>query len=234
MTAHIDGKAGDFAETMIMPGDPLRAKYIAENFLDDAVEVTNIRNMFGYTGFYKGQRISVMGHGMGIPSMVLYAHELVTDFNVKRIIRVGSLGATQQDVKINDVILAQAAGTDSPTNAKRSSGYQMATSATFDLLHKAYAISQQKQINVKVGNVFSGDMYYDPDEDMIPALERFGVLGVDMEVAGLYGLAHHLGFESLAILTVSDHCLTGEETSAEARQLTFNHMIELALETACQ
>jgi len=232
MTAHINGQMGDFAETIIMPGDPLRAKYIAETFLNDAVEITNIRNMLGYTGFYKGQRISVMGHGMGIPSMVLYAHELINDFGVKRIIRVGSLGATQQDVKLHDVILAQAAGTDSPTNAKRSSGYQMATSATFDLLHKAYSSAVEKQISVKVGNIFSGDMYYDPDEDMIPALERFGVLGIDMEVAGLYGLAHQQGIESLAILTVSDHCLTGEETSAEERQLSFNQMIELALETA--
>ncbi|MPY22633.1 purine-nucleoside phosphorylase [Shewanella psychropiezotolerans] len=233
MTAHISGKKGDFAETIIMPGDPLRAKYIAETFLDDAVEVTKIRNMLGYTGFYKGQRISVMGHGMGIPSMVLYAHELINDFGVKRIIRVGSLGATQKDVKLHDVILAQAAGTDSPTNAKRSSGYQMATSATFELLHKAYMSALDKKISVKVGNIFSGDMYYDPDEDMIPALERFGVLGVDMEVAGLYGLAHQHGIESLAILTVSDHCLTGEETSAQERQLSFNQMIELALETAC-
>lgn len=233
MTAHISGKKGDFAETIIMPGDPLRAKYIAETFLDNAVEVTSIRNMLGYTGFYKGQRISVMGHGMGIPSMVLYAHELINDFGVKRIIRVGSLGATQKGVKLHDVILAQAAGTDSPTNAKRSSGYQMATSATFELLHKAYMAAVDKKISVKVGNIFSGDMYYDPDEDMIPALERFGVLGVDMEVAGLYGLAHQQGIESLAILTVSDHCLTGEETSAEERQLSFNQMIELALETAC-
>lgn len=133
---------------------------------------------------------------------------------------------------MRDVILAQAAGTDSPTNAKRSSGYQMATSATFSLLYKAYTTANEKGISVKVGNIFSGDLYYDPDEDMIPALERFGVLGIDMEVAGLYGLSHQQGIESLAILTVSDHCLTGEETTAEERQLSFNNMIELALETA--
>ena len=131
MTAHINANPGDFAETVIMPGDPLRARYIAETFLTDAREVTNVRNMLGYTGYYNGQRISVMGHGMGIPSMVLYAHELVNDFGVKRIIRIGSLGATQRHVQMRDVILAQAAGTDSPTNAKRSAGYQMATSADF-------------------------------------------------------------------------------------------------------
>ncbi|WP_050924669.1 purine-nucleoside phosphorylase [Vibrio harveyi] len=232
MTAHIAGSAEDFASTVIMPGDPLRAKYIAETYLDDAKLVTDIRNMLGYTGYYKGQRISVMGHGMGIPSMVLYGHELINDFGVKRIIRIGSIGATQKDVHMRDVILAQAAGTDSPTNAKRSSGYHMATSATFELLHNAYMSAKEKGIDVKVGNIFTGDLYYDPDEDMIPALERFGVLGVDMEVAGLYGLAHQFDIESLAILTVSDHCITGEETTAEERQLSFNNMIEIALETA--
>ncbi|WP_428470410.1 purine-nucleoside phosphorylase [Photobacterium angustum] len=232
MTAHIAGTAKDFASTVIMPGDPLRAKYIAESYLEDAKLVTDIRNMLGYTGYYKGQRISVMGHGMGIPSMVLYGHELINDFGVKRIIRIGSIGATQKDVHMRDVILAQAAGTDSPTNAKRSSGYQMATSATFELLHNAYMSAKEKGIDVKVGNIFTGDLYYDPDEDLISALERFGVLGVDMEVAGLYGLAHQFGIESLAILTVSDHCITGEETTAEERQLSFNNMIEIALETA--
>ena len=232
MTAHIAGTAEDFASTVIMPGDPLRAKYIAETYLEDSKLVTDIRNMLGYTGYYKGQRISVMGHGMGVPSMVLYGHELINDFGVKRIIRIGSVGATQKDVMMRDVILAQAAGTDSPTNAKRNSGYNMATSATFELLHNAYVSAKEKNIDVKVGNVFTGDLYYDPDEDLIPALERFGVLGIDMEVAGLYGLAQQFGIESLAILTVSDHCITGEETTAEERQLSFNNMIEIALETA--
>ncbi|MGF1789981.1 purine-nucleoside phosphorylase [Photobacterium profundum] len=232
MTAHINGKAEDFADTVIMPGDPLRAKYIAETYLEDVKQVTDIRNMLGFTGYYKGHRVSVMGHGMGIPSMVLYGHELIHDFGVKRIIRIGSIGATQKDVHMRDVILAQAAGTDSPTNAKRSSGYHMATSATFDLLHHAYTVAQQNQVDVKVGNIFTGDLYYDPDMEMISALEKFGVLGVDMEVAGLYGLAHQFGIEALGILTVSDHCITGEETTAEERQLSFNHMIEIALETA--
>ncbi|WP_207860794.1 purine-nucleoside phosphorylase [Photobacterium kishitanii] len=234
MTAHINAQPGDFSETVIMPGDPLRAKFIAETYLTDAKLVTDVRNMLGYTGYYKGQRVSVMGHGMGIPSMVLYGHELIHDFGVKRIIRIGSIGATQKDVHMRDIILAQAAGTDSPTNAKRSSGYQMATSASFGLLHNAYMTAKDKNIDVKVGNIFTGDMYYDPDEDLIPALERFGVLGIDMEVAGLYGLGHHFNIETLAILTVSDHCLTGEETTAEERQLSFNNMIELALETALQ
>lgn len=232
MTAHINANSGDFASTVIMPGDPLRAKFIAENYLMDYREVTNVRNMLGYTGFYFGQPVSVMGHGMGIPSMTLYAHELVNDYGVKRIIRVGSLGATQQHVKMRDIILAVAAGTDSVTNLKRSSGYAMATSANFKLLHQAWLIAQKSGVDVKVGNIFSGDLYYDPDDNLIPALESFGVLGIDMEVAGLYALAHQFDIEALAILTVSDHCLTGEETTAEERQLTFNNMIELALNTA--
>ncbi|MEL4382161.1 purine-nucleoside phosphorylase [Shewanella algae] len=232
MTAHINAAKGDFAKTVIMPGDPLRAKYIAEHFLEDAREVTSVRNMLGYTGSWQGKPVSVMGHGMGIPSMVLYGHELINDFGVKRIIRVGSLGATQRQVQMRDVILAQAAGTDSVTNAKRSAGYHMPTSASFPLLLKAWEQAKAQGLSVRVGNVFSGDLYYDPDEDLIPALERFGILGIDMEVAGLYGLAQQFGIEALAILTVSDHCLTGEETSAEERQLSFNQMISLALAVA--
>lgn len=234
MTAHINAKPGDFAETVLMPGDPLRAQFIAENYLTQAREITNVRNMLGYSGFYQNKPISVMGHGMGIPSIALYTHELVKDFAVKRIIRIGSLGATQHHIKMRDIILAIAAGTDSNTNNKRSGGYSMATSASFPLLHTGWTLAQQLGIPVKVGNVFSGDLYYDPDETLIPALEKFGVLGIDMEVAGLYGLAQALGIEALAILTVSDHCLTGEETTAEERQLTFNQMIELALQTAIQ
>ncbi|NUF27238.1 purine-nucleoside phosphorylase [Gilliamella bombicola] len=232
MTAHINAKKNDFAQTVIMPGDPLRAKFISETYLTDAKQVCNVRNMLGYTGTYNGIPVSVMGHGMGIPSITLYAHELINDFNVKRIIRIGSLGATQHSVKMRDVILAVAAGTDSITNQKRANGYNIATSATFSLLHSAYETAKVMNIPVKAGNVFSGDLYYDPDESLISTLEKSGVLGIDMEVAGLYGIAQQFNIESLAILTVSDHCLTGEETSAEERQLTFNNMIKLALQVA--
>ncbi|OCG38730.1 purine-nucleoside phosphorylase [Gilliamella sp. Gris1-4] len=232
MTAHINAKTNDFAQTVIMPGDPLRAKFIAETYLIDARQICNVRNMLGYTGTYNGIPVSVMGHGMGIPSITLYAHELINDFNVKRIIRIGSLGATQHSVKMRDVILAVAAGTDSMTNQKRANGYNIATSATFSLLYSAYESAKTLDIPVKVGNVFSGDLYYDPDESLISTLEKSGVLGIDMEVAGLYGIAQQFNIESLAILTVSDHCLTGEETTAEERQLTFNNMIKLALQVA--
>ncbi|MWN31154.1 MULTISPECIES: purine-nucleoside phosphorylase [unclassified Gilliamella] len=232
MTAHINAKKNDFAKTVIMPGDPLRAKFIAETYLTDAKQICNVRNMLGYTGIYNGIPVSVMGHGMGIPSITLYAHELINDFDVKRIIRVGSLGATQHNVKMRDVILAVAAGTDSMTNQKRANGYNIATSATFSLLHSAYETAKLMNLPVKAGNVFSGDLYYDPDESLISTLEKSGVLGIDMEVAGLYGIAQQFNIESLAILTVSDHCLTGEETTAEERQLTFNNMIKLALQVA--
>lgn len=232
MTAHINAKTNDFSQTVIMPGDPLRAKFIAENYLENARQICDVRNMLGFTGAYKGNQISVMGHGMGIPSMTLYAHELINDFNVKRIIRIGSLGATQNTIKMRDVILATAAGTDSVTNRKRTNGYNLATSATFSLLYDAYNLAQELDISVKVGNVFSGDLYYDPDDSLIETLEKSGVLGIDMEVAGLYGIAQQFGIESLAILTVSDHCLTGEETTAQERELTFDNMIKLALNVA--
>lgn len=232
MTAHINAQKNDFAKTVIMPGDPLRAKFIADTYLTDVKQICNVRNMLGYTGIYNRIPVSVMGHGMGIPSITLYAHELINDFNVKRIIRVGSLGATQHNVKMRDVILAVAAGTDSMTNQKRANGYNIATSATFSLLHNAYEIAKMMNLPVKAGNVFSGDLYYDPDESLISTLERSGVLGIDMEVAGLYGIAQQFNIEALAILTVSDHCLTGEETTAEERQLTFDNMIKLALQVA--
>lgn len=232
MTAHINAQKNDFAKTVIMPGDPLRAKFIADTYLTDVKQICNVRNMLGYTGIYNRIPVSVMGHGMGIPSITLYAHELINDFNVKRIIRVGSLGATQHNVKMRDVILAVAAGTDSMTNQKRANGYNIATSATFSLLHSAYEIAKMMNLPVKAGNVFSGDLYYDPDESLISTLERSGVLGIDMEVAGLYGIAQQFNIEALAILTVSDHCLTGEETTAEERQLTFDNMIKLALQVA--
>lgn len=232
MTAHINASINDFAETTIMPGDPLRAKYIAKKYLTNFKEITNVRNMLGYTGYYQNERITVMGHGMGIPSITLYAHELIHDFNVKRIIRIGSLGATQSYINMRDIIIALAAGTDSMTNTKRCGGYHMATSAYFPLLLESWNQAKKKNFSVHVGNVFSGDLYYDPDELLIPALEKFGVLGIDMEVAGLYGIAQQEGIEALAILTVSDHCLSGEETTAEERQETFDQMIELALNTA--
>lgn len=233
MSVHINAKKGDIADTILLPGDPLRAKYIAETFLEDVVQYNDVRNMFGYTGTYKGKRISVQGTGMGVPSFSIYAHELMAEYDVQKLIRVGTCGAIQKDVKVRDVIIAQAASTDSKMNEIIFNGIDYAPTANFDLLLKAYNASQAAELSVKVGNIFTADMFYS-EENQNEKLARYGVLGVEMETAALYTLAAKFNRQALAILTVSDHILTGEVTSAEERQTTFNDMIVVALEAAIQ
>jgi purine-nucleoside phosphorylase len=229
-TPHINAKQGDFAETLLMPGDPLRAKYIAETFLDDARQVADVRNMFGYTGRYKGRAISIMGSGMGVPSMSIYAKELITDYGVKNIIRVGTCGGVAADVKLRDVIIAMGASTDSGVNRVRLRGYDFAALADFGLMEKAVAAARAASIPVRIGNVFTSDLFYSPDSELMPALEKMNILAVDMEAAGLYGVAAEYGARALTVMTVSDHIIRGESTSAEERQTTFNDMIKLTLE----
>ena len=231
MTPHINAPAGAFADAVLMPGDPLRAKYIAETFLQDAQQVTNVRNMFGYTGTYKGRRISVMGHGMGIPSCSIYAKELITEYGVKKIIRVGSCGAVRSDVHIRDVIIGLGACTDSKVNRIRFKDNDFAAIADFNLTSAAVAAAKQKGVAVRVGNLFSADLFYTPDVEMFDVMEKYGILGVEMEAAGIYGVAAEFGARALTICTVSDHIRTGEQTSPDERQLTFNDMIEVALES---
>lgn len=231
MTPHINAPAGAFADAVLMPGDPLRAKYIAETFLQDAQQVTNVRNMFGYTGTYKGRRISVMGHGMGIPSCSIYAKELITEYGVKKIIRVGSCGAVRPDVHIRDVIIGLGACTDSKVNRIRFKDNDFAAIADFNLTSAAVAAAKQKGVAVRVGNLFSADLFYTPDVEMFDVMEKYGILGVEMEAAGIYGVAAEFGARALAICTVSDHIRTGEQTSPDERQLTFNEMIEVALDS---
>lgn len=231
MTPHINAPAGAFADAVLMPGDPLRAKYIAETFLQGAQQVTNVRNMFGYTGTYKGRRISVMGHGMGIPSCSIYAKELITEYGVKKIIRVGSCGAVRPDVHIRDVIIGLGACTDSKVNRIRFKDNDFAAIADFNLTSAAVAAAKQKGVAVRVGNLFSADLFYTPDVEMFDVMEKYGILGVEMEAAGIYGVAAEFGARALAICTVSDHIRTGEQTSPDERQLTFNEMIEVALES---
>ena len=233
MSVHINAKKGDIADTILLPGDPLRAKYIAETFLEDVVQYNDVRNMFGYTGTYKGKRISVQGTGMGVPSFSIYAHELMAEYDVQKLIRVGTCGAIQKDVKVRDVIIAQAASTDSKMNEIIFNGIDYAPTANFDLLLKAYNASQAAELSVKVGNIFTADMFYS-EENQNEKLARYGVLGVEMETAALYTLAAKFNRQALAILTVSDHILTGEVTSAEERQTTFNDMMVIALEAAIQ
>ncbi len=231
MTPHINAPAGAFADVVLMPGDPLRAKYIAETFFQDAKEVTNVRNMLGYTGTYKGRKISVMGHGMGIPSCSIYAKELITEYGVQKIIRVGSCGAVRQDVKVRDVVIGLGACTDSKVNRIRFKDNDFAAIADFDMTQAAVQAAKNKGVNVRVGNLFSADLFYTPDVQMFDVMEKYGILGVEMEAAGIYAVAAEFGAKALAICTVSDHIRSGVQTTSEVRQLTFNEMIEIALES---
>ena len=231
MSVHIGAKVTEIAESILLPGDPLRAKYIAENFLKDAVLYNEVRGMYGYTGTYKGKRVSVQGTGMGIPSISIYAHELIHQYGVKQLIRVGSCGAVQPNIKIRDVILAMAASTDSSVNRLGFKGMDFAPTGSFELLQNAYAMAVQKGLNVHVGNVFTSDTFYNDDPDRLKLLTDYHVLAIEMETTALYTIALKAKVQALSILTVSDHVVTGEETTASERQNTFNEMIEIALET---
>ncbi|WP_303983466.1 purine-nucleoside phosphorylase [Niallia circulans] len=231
MSVHIGAKEQEIAETVLLPGDPLRAKYIAENFLEDAVCYNEVRNMFGYTGTYKGKRISVQGTGMGVPSISIYINELISSYNVQNLIRVGTCGAIQKDVKVRDVILAMSASTDSQMNRLTFGGVDYAPTADFALLKKAYDSGLDKGLSLKVGNVFTADMFYN-DNSELEKWAKYQILAIEMETAALYTIAAKFNRKALSVLTVSDHILTGEETTAHERQTTFNEMIEVALEAA--
>ena len=232
MTPHINAEKGAFSDIVLMPGDPLRAKYIAETFLEDAVQYNNVRGMLGFTGTYKGKKVSVQGTGMGVPSIGIYAHELIAEFGVKNLIRIGTAGSYQENVKIRDVVLAMSASTDSAINKLRFNGADYAPTANAEMLFKAHEIAKQKGLNVKAGNVFTSDTFYGDDPNAWKKWAKFGVLCVEMETAQLYTTAAKLGANALTLLTISDSFITHEVTSAEERQTTFNEMIEVALETA--
>lgn len=229
-TPHINAPDGAFADVVLMPGDPLRAKYIAETFLDNAHQVTDVRGMLGFTGSYRGRPVSVMGHGMGIPSCSIYTKELITEYGVTRIIRVGSCGAVRDDVKLRDVVIGMGASTDSRVNRLRFKDHDFAALADFDLVRHAHQAARTLGIAVKVGNIFSADLFYSPDPDMFTVMKKYGIVGVEMEAAGIYGVAAEFGARALTICTVSDHILRGEQTSSQERQSTFNEMIRIALE----
>jgi len=232
-TPHIGAESGDFADTVLLPGDPLRAEYIAETFLSEAAQVTSVRNMFGYTGTYKDKRVSVMGTGMGIPSASIYTVELVQNYGVKKLIRIGSCGALQRHLHLRDIVVAMGASTDSKVNRARYGGHDFAAIADYDLLRAAVDIAGERGKNVHVGNIYTSDLFYHPDDEgRIARNEAMGILAVEMETAGIYGVAAQYGARALALMTVSDHVLTHEATTAEERQTTFNEMVEIALETA--
>jgi purine-nucleoside phosphorylase len=228
---HIQARNGAFADVVLMPGDPLRAKYIAETFLENVEQVCDVRNMFGFTGTYTGRRISIMGHGMGIPSCSIYAKELITDYGVKALIRVGSCVAVREDVKLRDVVIGMGACTDSRVNRLRFKDHDFAAIADFDLVANAVQAAKNKGTPVRVGNLFSTDLFYSADPSMFDLMEKYGILGVEMGAAGLYGVAAEFGAKALTICTVADHFRTGIQTTSEERQLGFNDMIEIALES---
>ena len=231
MSVHIAAKNGEIADTVLLPGDPKRAKWIAENFLENAVCYTDIRGMLGFTGTYKGKRISVQGTGMGIPSMSIYITELMKDYGVKTLIRVGSAGSYQEDVKIRDIVVALSTSTDSNINNRRFKGASFAPTVNFDLLSKVLKTTEEKNIKIKAGNILTSDEFYNDDPSYFKKWAEFGVLAVEMETAALYTLASKYKAKALSILTISDSLVSPEITSSEEREKTFNEMIELALET---
>lgn len=231
-TPHINAEPGDFAETVLMPGDPLRAKFIAENYLENPRLVTDVRGMLGFTGSYKGHALSVMGHGVGIPSCSLYCTELINEFGVKRLIRAGSCGNVNKSVKLRDIIIAMGACTDSKVNRIRFRNHDFAAIADYRLLQSAVTIAERRGLAVHVGNVFSSDLFYSPEQEAFEMMEKYNILGVEMETAGIYGLAAEFGVRALAICVVSDQIMSGERLTPEERQSGFKDMIELALETA--
>ena len=232
MTPHIEAKAGDFAETCLLPGDPLRAKFIADEFLDEVRQVNGVRNMLAFTGTYKGKPVSVMGTGMGIPSSSIYATELVTKYGVRSLVRVGSCGAISKDVKVRDIIVGIGAATDSGVNRARFGDMDFSATADFNLLRRSVEVAEKLGYPVKVGNLFSADLFYHPEASVFDTMEAMNILGVEMEAAGLYGLAaehYALGVKALAICTVSVHIRTGENLPPEERQSSFTQMMEVAL-----
>lgn len=231
-TPHNQASEGAFGKTVLMPGDPLRAKFIAENFLEDVVQVNAVRNMFGYTGTYKGKRVSVMGSGMGMPSIGIYAHELYAFYGVERIIRVGTCGAYSPDCKVFDVILAQGACTNSSWAHQYALPGTFSAISDFGMLKNAYEIAEGKKMNAHVGNILSSDIFYNDQPEVWKKWAKMGCLGVEMESYALYSTAAYLHKKALCILTVSDSFITHEETTPEQRQTSFKDMMEIALEVA--
>lgn len=231
-TPHIKPNGVEIAETVLMPGDPLRAKFIAETFLEDAVCFNEVRGMLGYTGTYKGKKISVMGSGMGPGSIGIYSYELIHFFGVKNLIRIGTCGSLQENVKLYDIILGMASSTNTNFMHQYNLPGQLSLHASFELLNKAYNVAKEKDATVHVGNILCSDIFYNADENAMKNWMKMGVLGVEMESTALYANAIAAGVNALTILTVSDSLVTGEETTPEERQTAFTKMMEIALELA--
>ena len=227
---HIGAQKGEIAKIVLMPGDPLRAQVLAENHLDDVRLVTSVRNMLGFTGVYKGKTVSIMGSGMGMPSISIYAHELFDYYGVEKIIRVGTCGGLLADMQVGDLVLASAASTDSAMNRQRLGGWDFAAGADFEMLSQVYESAVQRGLNIRTGNVFSTDWFYHPDNSFIDKIQKMGILALDMESAALYALAHQHARRALTILSVSDVIPTGERASHETRQNAFGAVIDMVLD----
>ena len=231
VTPHINAKDDAFAEAILLPGDPLRAKFIAETFLSNFDEVTNVRNILGYTGTYKSKRISVMGTGMGIPSISIYAKELITEYNVKSLIRVGSSGSVAENLGLGDIVVGVGASTDSGVNRARFFDADFSATASWDLLHNFVHTAEKLGKDVHVGNIFSGDLFYDPRKETFDLMRNMGILAVEMEAAGLYGVAAEYNAEALAVATVSDVIDKGLKRTSEEREIGLKTMVEITLDS---
>jgi purine-nucleoside phosphorylase len=232
VSIHIGASEGQIADVVLLPGDPLRAEHIAQTFFEGAERHSNVRGMLGFTGTYRGRRVSVQGTGMGVPSLSIYVHELIENYGARTLIRVGTCGAYQPHVRVRDLVLAMSASTDSNVNRIRFRTFDYAPTADFELLHRAYEMAKVRGFAVHVGNVFTSDTFYTEDDATAKRLAAYGTLAVEMETAALYTIAARFGARALSVLTVSDHIVTGEATSAQERQTTFNEMVEVALESA--
>ena len=230
MSVHLEAKKGEIAETVLLPGDPMRAKWIADTFLKEVFQYNDVRGMLGFTGNYKGKKVSVQGTGMGIPSTLIYTHELITVYGVKNLIRVGSAGSYQKEVKIRDIVLAMSASTNSGLNTIRFNGADYAPTASFKLFQKAIEVAKEKNILLKAGGILSSDEFYADDFESYKKWADYGVLCVEMETSGLYTVAAKHNVNALSILTISDSLVTKQRTTAEEREQTFTEMVEIALE----
>lgn len=231
MSTHIEAKQGEIAESVLLPGDPMRAKWIAETFLENAKCYNDVRGMLGYTGTFRGKPVSVQGTGMGIPSALIYCHELINDYGVKNLIRVGSAGSYQKDIKLRDIVIAMSASSTSGINNTRFVNCDYSPTADYNLFMKAALYAKENNIPIKAGNVLSSDQFYEDNFENYKKWAEFGVLCVEMEAAGIYTIAAKYNVKALAILTISDSLVTGEETSADEREGSFSQMIEIALNT---
>ena len=232
MSIHIGAKKGDIAETVLLPGDPLRAKFVAENYFEEPVVYNDVRGMLGYTGRYKGARVSVQGTGMGMPSHAIYVNELFEEYGVQQAIRIGSCGSIQERVRMRELIIAVGASTDSSMNSVRFNGLDFSAVASFDLVERAVAAAREKGVAFHVGNILSSDSFYQPDPESWKLWAKYDVLAVEMEANALYTLGAYYGRKTLALLTVSDSLLTGDELSSEDRRTSFREMMEVALSLA--